>query len=48
MTNIEMILKINRSNFLRVYREPATSNGLNLSLHCQSKVQWITYLILLY
>ena len=39
MANNEMISKINRSNYLRVYREPATTNRSNLTQYCQSNAQ---------
>ena len=31
-----MILKINRSNYLRAYCEPATTNRSNLTQYCHS------------
>ena len=39
MANNEMILKINRSNYLRAYCGPATTNRSNLAQYCQSNAQ---------
>ena len=39
MANNEMILKINRSNYLRAYCEPATTNRSNLTQYCHSNAQ---------
>ena len=34
-----MISKINRSNYLRAYCEPGTTNRSNLTQYCQSNAQ---------
>ena len=47
MINNEMISNINKSNFLRPYCEPATTNRSNLTQYCQSNAQQSTALILL-
>ena len=39
MTSNEMISKINRSNYLHAYCEPATTNCSNLTQYCQGNAQ---------
>ena len=42
-----MISKINKSNYLRAYCKPATTNRSNLTQYCQSNAQQSTAMILL-
>ena len=39
MANNEMISKINRSNYLLAYCEPATTKRSNVTQYCQSNAQ---------
>ena len=39
MASNEMIWKINRSNYLRAYCEPATTNCSNSTQYCHSNAQ---------
>ena len=39
MANDEMISKIDRSNYLRAYCEPATTKRSNLTQYCHSNTQ---------